>query len=153
MEWSVDAAAVGRDLGRRRARRRPRAPDAVVVRARSPAAGVEATSTVQVAAPAGRGATIGPRGGTSRGAGGVTLTIPAGALDTPAEIVVEPKQSRLVQRGVVVAAEVKLTAVELNQPATIEIPLRVSRRARLGGRRAAREDGKWIPAGHGTVDG
>ena len=124
------------------------APSAVVVRARSAAAGVETTCTVQVAAPDGRGATIGPRGGTQPRRRRRRLTIPAGALDTSAEIVVEPKKSRLVQRGVVVGAEVKLTAVDLNQPASIEIPLRVHAEPGSVVDVLFWEGGEWIPTGH-----
>ncbi len=151
VEWSVNAAAavaISADgvlaIGHA-------APDAVVVRARSAAAGIEAATTVHVAAPQGRGATIGPRGGTSRGAGGVTLTIPAGALEKAAKISVEPRQSRLVQRGVVVGAEVTLTAVDLDRPASLEIPLRVHAEPGSVVDVLHREGGQWIPAGHATV--
>ncbi len=150
--WSVDPAAsvaISEDglltVG-------AEAPDAVVVRAASPSTGAEATATVRVVGASGRDVALGPRGGTSRGVGGATLTVPPGALAAPVQMTVSARPPRAARKGAVVAAEVGLTAAKLAKPATLEVPLRVAVTPGAKLEVEHLEGGKWTPAGHGTVD-
>jgi hypothetical protein len=130
----------------------PGAPDAIVVHARIVESGVEATARVAVTAPQGRGITIGPRGGTSRSPGGVALTLPGGALAEPAKIAVELKRTRLVQRGIVIGAELALTPAKLAVPATLDVPLRVLADPGSIVEVQHHVGDEWVPAGHATID-